>query len=98
MVDTSESPGLGYMEIVAAHYAATLLPIIRAHTAPELASDVLSESTTIHSDQWQAYTSMNTLPGVAAHGVVNHSLHFIDPSSGIRWKDTGTRLKQNSNK
>ena len=92
MVDTSESPGLGYMEIVAARDAATLLPIIHAHTAP---------STTIHSDQWRAYTSVNTLPGVAAHGVVNHSLHFIDPATGIHtqtvegyWKRVKTKLKR----
>ena len=30
MVDTSVSPAMGYMEIVARHDAATLLPIIQA--------------------------------------------------------------------
>ena len=34
MVDTSQSPALGYMEVVSLRDAATLLPIIQAHTAP----------------------------------------------------------------
>ena len=92
MVDTSQSPGLGYMEIVPARDATTLLPIIRAHTAP---------GTTTHSDQWRAYSTVNTLPGVAAHGVVNHSLHFVDPVSGVHtrtvesyWNRVKTKLKQ----
>ena len=36
MVDTSQVPGLGYMEVVPSQDANTLLPIIRAHTAPAL--------------------------------------------------------------
>ena len=33
-VNTSNTPGLGYMEIVQRMDAATFLPIIQAHTAP----------------------------------------------------------------
>ena len=67
-------PGLGYMEIVPPRDANTLLPIIQAHTAP---------GTTIHSDQWRAYSNVITLPAVHGHGVVNHSLHFVDPVTGV---------------
>lgn len=92
MVDTSHTPGLGYMEVVPARDASTLLPIIRAHTAP---------GTTIHLDQWRAYSSVNTLPSVTAHGVVNHSLHFVDPATGVHtqtvesyWNRVKTKLKR----
>ena len=92
MVDASQSPGLGYMEIVPARDAGTLLPIIRAHTAP---------GTTIHSDQWRAYATVNTIPAVTAHGIVNHSLHFVDPATGVHtqtvesyWNRVKTKLKR----
>ena len=68
MVDVSQEPALGYMEIVQQRYAATLLPIIQAHTHP---------GTIIHSDEWAAYNSVNTLPGIASHRTVNHSLEFV---------------------
>ena len=73
MADTSLSPALGYMEVVSSRDAATLLPIIQAHTAP---------GTIIHSDQWSAYSRVASLPNVASHSVVNHSLHFVDPATG----------------
>ena len=52
---------------------ATLLPIIPAHTAPH---------TTVHSDEWAAYCRIQRLPNLN-HEVVNHSLHFIDPTTGV---------------
>ena len=73
MVDTSHHPALGYMEIVQHRNAATLLPIIQAHTAPG----------TIHSDEWAAYNRVHGLPNVASHGVVNHSVMFVDPTTGV---------------
>ena len=73
MVDTSHQPALGYMEVVQRRNAATLLPIIQAHTAP---------GSIIHSDEWAAYRQVSGLPTVAAHNTVNHSLNFVDPASG----------------
>ena len=68
MVDTSQQSALGFMQIVQRRDAATLLPIIQAHINP---------GTEIHSDQWAAYGNVETLPGVAAHRTVNHSLEFV---------------------
>ena len=69
MVDTSYQPALGYMEIVERNDAQTLLPIIQAHTAP---------GTIVHSDLWAAYNRVIFIPGIAAHGTVNHSVTFVD--------------------
>ena len=92
LVDTSHTPALGYMEVVRRRDAATLLPIITAHTAP---------ASVIHSDQWAAYRGVQTLPTVAAHGVVNHSLHFVEPTTGVHtqnvesyWARVKTKLKR----
>ena len=68
LADTSHMPARGYMEIVSQRDAATLLPIIQAHVAP---------GTVIHSDQWAAYNRIHTLPNVASHSTVNHSITLI---------------------
>ena len=74
MVDTSQSPALGVMKIVADRSAATLLPIMQQH---------LRSGTTVHSDQWAAYNRVQRLSVVASHSTVNHSLHFVDPTTGV---------------
>ena len=74
MVDTSVTPSLGYMKLVPRRDAATLLPIITAHVAP---------GTSVHTDEWSAYNGISSLPGVAGHSTVNHSIHFVDPSTGV---------------
>ena len=49
--------------------AATLLPIIQQHVLPAYG--------------WMSGQLTTALPGVAGHGVVNHSLHFVDPTTGV---------------
>ena len=92
MCDTSHSPALGYMELVPDRTAATLLPIIQSHVAP---------GTIIHSDQGSMYNRVSTLLGVASHGTVNHSIEFVNSTTGVHtqniesyWNRTKTKLKR----
>ena len=59
--------------MVARRDAATLLPIIRRFVRP---------GSIVWSDEWRVYTQVATLPNVASHGTVNHSVTFIDPTTG----------------
>ena len=74
LVDCSQRPALGYMEIVPNRTAATLLPIIQGHVWP---------GTTVHSDEWSAYRTVQGLPNVQTYQTVNHSLHFVNPTTGV---------------
>ena len=74
MCDTSQTPALGVMCIVPDRTAATLQPILQRH---------LRSGTIVHSNQWAAYNHVQQLPSVTSHSTVNHSLHFIDPGTGI---------------
>jgi len=53
--------------------AATLLPIIQQRILP---------GSTIWSDQWAAYRGIERVTGMA-HSSVNHSLHFVEPGTGV---------------
>ena len=92
LVDTSQTPALGYMEIVPQRDAATLLPLINVHVAP---------GTIIHSDEWAAYNRVQRLSNVSSHDVVNHSVNFVEPSTGVHtqhvesyWNRVKTKLKR----
>ena len=80
------------MELVPRRDAATLLPIIQQHTLP---------GTTIWSDDWAAYNRISTLPGITGHEVINHSLHFVTPTTGVNtqtvesyWNRVKTKFKR----
>ena len=73
MVDTNMSPALGVMELVASHDAATLLPIIQRHVRPGII---------VWSDTWVAYNNVH-LPPVAQHQTVNHSIEFVNSTTGV---------------
>ena len=51
--------------------AATLLPLFQQHILP---------GTTVLSDEWRSYSRIPTLGMV--HETLNHSLNFVDPSTG----------------
>ena len=68
LADTSQSPALGYMEVVHQRDVATLLPIILAHVAP---------GTEVHSDQWAAYNQVCSLSNVSTYNTVKHSVIFL---------------------
>ena len=74
MVDTSKTPSLGYMQMVDTRDAATLLPIIQAHTAP---------GTIIHSDKWAAYARIARDIPHLQHQTVNHSVELVNSATGV---------------
>ena len=70
----------------------TGLPILQGHLQlatpsprpPSPARRTRSDSSvTVHSHQWAAYNRTQQLPSVATHNTVNHSLHFVDPATGV---------------
>ena len=92
MVDTSQTPALGFIVTVPDRRAQTLLPIMQRH---------LRKGTTIYSDSWVAYRSVQQLPAVSQHGMVKHSLNFVDPVSDVHtqnvesyWNRVKTKFKK----
>ena len=79
-----------YMEIVHRRNAATLLPIIQ-----------FPGSIVVRRDEWAAYNRISSIPVVAAHQTVDHSLHFVDPATHVHtqnvesyWNRFKTKLKR----
>ena len=69
--------------------AATPLPIIRQWIRP---------GTTIYSAMWAAYNNLDQIG--YDHGTVNHTLHFVDPVTGIHtngvegmWQKSKSKFK-----
>ena len=92
MCDTSHAPALGVMTIVPDRSAQTLLPILQQH---------LHSGTIVHSDEWAAYNRVQQLRQVSHHETVNHSLHFVDPVTGVHtqniesyWNRAKTKFKR----
>lgn len=92
MVDTSQTPALGLMVLVPSRDAATLLPIIQQHVRP---------GTVVWSDEWAAYRRVQQLPPVSQHSTVNHSVEFVNPSTGVHtqniesyWNRVKTKFKR----
>ena len=52
--------------------AATLHPLISQHVRP---------GSTVLSDEWSSYSQLTAITG-NTHLAVNHSLHFVDPTTG----------------
>ena len=84
IADVSQQPALGYMELVPRRDAWTLLLIIQAHVVP---------GTTVYSDEWAAYNQVQNIPNVSSHSTANHSLHFIDPITGVHMQSYWNRVK-----
>ena len=74
MVDTSQLPPLGVMVTVPDRSAQTLLPIMQWH----LRSGII-----VHCDSWATYRNVQQLAPVVQHNMVNHSLNFVDPVTGV---------------
>lgn len=64
--------GVGYVQLVPDRSAATLLPII---------ANVVAPGSIIHSDCWRAYANVAQLG--YQHGMVNHSIEFVDNATGV---------------
>ena len=80
------------MRVVARRDAATLLQIIRRFVRP---------GSIVWSDEWRAYSQVATLPNVASHSTINHSVTFIDPTTGTHtqnaesyWNRVKIKLKR----
>ena len=92
MVDTSHQPAISYMEVVPDRTAATLLPNIQRH--------ILS-GTIVHSDEWRSYSQVAGLLGVQSHQTANHSVIFVDNTTGAHteniesyWNRVELKLKR----
>lgn len=76
MVDTSQTPAIGVMKLVASPDATTILPIIQQYVWP-------GPGLIVWSDQWAIYNWVQNLPSVSQHQTVNHSFKFVNLTTGV---------------
>jgi hypothetical protein len=69
-----------------------LLDLIIKHIAP---------GSIVYSDMWKAYMDIVKVDKNFKHLMVNHSLHFVDPKTGVHtnniestWKTCKMKIKQ----
>jgi len=72
IVYASVVPSRGYMTLVKNRSVNTLLPIIKKH---------VKEGSVVYTDCWAAYDNINSIG--LHHETVNHSLHFVNPKTGL---------------
>lgn len=72
IAEVSETRTKIYLELVQNRSADVLLPIIKR---------ICRQGTTILSDQWRSYNKVSS--SGFRHETVNHSLHFVDPNTGV---------------
>ena len=72
-----------------------------SNLAPHYFARTVRPGTTIWSDEWRANSRVGHLPGVTSHGVVNHSLYFVEPVTGVHtqaiesyWNRVKTNFKR----
>ena len=73
LFDTQYVPARPYLQLVGRRNAATLLDITQRQVQP---------GSIVCTDQWAAYRQMQRRLGLH-HRTVNHSLHFVDPVTGV---------------
>ena len=72
IVDTSFVPVKCFLKVVPDRKSSTLIPII---------NDICLPGTIIFSDEWASYQNIDK--NLYLHDTVNHTLHFVDPESGV---------------
>ncbi|KAK3736068.1 hypothetical protein QZH41_008643 [Actinostola sp. cb2023] len=94
VISTEYQPARGYYQVVNGRDRATLLPILEL---------CLNPGSIVHSDDWAAYGNLHRLlPNhVAEHRIVNHSLNFVDPVTGVhtqnmesKWNELKRKIKE----
>ena len=78
IVSTQYTPSRGYFQVVERRDTGTLLPLIQRSILP---------GTEVHTDDCAACRRVNTLPSVAAHRVVIHARHLVDPRTGVHTQE-----------